>query len=137
MLLLSNQRTIKLAHTPEEWFSQAEYDFQTAQAMVSTGHGMYAVFMAHLAIEKALKGIYHKKSGTLPPRTHSLLALLRLNELTPSAEVGEFMGDLDQASVATRYPEELVKLQAAYPRPVVEKILMQTKEALVWARKMF
>ena len=126
-----------MAHTPEEWFIQAEYDFQTAQAMVSSGHGIYVVFMAHLAIEKALKGVYHKKFNALPPRTHSLLAFLRMNELTPPPAVGEFIGDLDQASVATRYPEELVKLQAAYPRPVVEKILLQTKETLVWARKMF
>ncbi len=126
-----------MAHTPEEWFNQSEYDFQTAQAMLSSGRNIYAVFMAHLAIEKALKGIYHKKFGELPPKTHSLAAFLKMNELKPPPSVGEFITDLDQAGVATRYPEELEKLRASYPRPIVEKILSQTMEALVWVKKMF
>lgn len=126
-----------MAHTPEEWLKQADYDFQTAQAMLSTGRNVYAVFMAHLTIEKALKGIYHKKFGELPPRLHNLLKLLKMNELNPPPVLGEFITELDRASVATRYPEELMKLEAAYPEAVVEKILSQTKETLVWVKTMF
>jgi len=126
-----------LAHTPEEWFTQSEYDFQTAQAMLSSGRNIYAVFMAHLAIEKALKAIYHKKFGELPPKTHSLSWLVKQNELAPTASMEEFIVELDYASIVTRYPEELKKVEAAYPRPKVEVILTQTKEVLIWAKKMF
>lgn len=41
----------------EQWFMQAEYDLDTAECMLQAGRRFYAVFMAHLAIEKALKGI--------------------------------------------------------------------------------
>ena len=42
---------------PQEWFNQAGYDLRTADAMLSTGRYIYTVFMCHLSIEKALKGL--------------------------------------------------------------------------------
>lgn len=42
----------------EEWLLQADYDMETAQAMFDSGRYIYAMFMIHLSIEKALKGIY-------------------------------------------------------------------------------
>jgi HEPN domain-containing protein len=44
--------------TSAEWFRQAEYDIETAKAMFKTGRYIYTVFMCHLSVEKALKGLY-------------------------------------------------------------------------------
>jgi HEPN domain-containing protein len=46
---------------PVEWFKQADYDLETAEAMFITGRYIYTVFMCHLSIEKELKGLYAKK----------------------------------------------------------------------------
>jgi len=126
-----------LAKTPEEWLIQAEDDMGTADHLFSSGRYVYAVFFAHLAIEKALKGIYHKKFDELPPKTHSLSWLIKRNELAPTPSMEKFIIELDYASIVTRYPEELKKVKAAYPRPKVEVILTQAKEVLIWAKKMF
>ena len=107
-------RAVNLAYTPEEWLKQSDYDLASAEAMFSAGRNIYAVFMAHLAIEKALKAIYHKKFCEMPPKTHSLMHLLNKNELRPSVEIGEFIADLDHAGVATRYPEELSAISSLY-----------------------
>lgn len=40
-----------------EWFEQAEYDLDTAQALRRAKRYVYAVFMCHLSVEKALKGL--------------------------------------------------------------------------------
>jgi len=48
----------------EEWFKQAEYDYQTASAMFDSGRYIYTVFMCHLSVEKILKGIY-RRTGEL------------------------------------------------------------------------
>ena len=40
---------------------QADYDMDTAVYMHTGSRHMYAVFMCHLAIEKALKGLYYEK----------------------------------------------------------------------------
>jgi len=58
-----------------EWFKQAEYDIETANIMLSGGRYIYAVFMAHLAIEKTLKGIWAFKLKEDAPKTHNLVYL--------------------------------------------------------------
>ncbi|MEW5841789.1 MAG: HEPN domain-containing protein, partial [Bacteroidota bacterium] len=63
---------------PDEWFLQAEYDIDTADAMFKSGRYMYAVFMSHLCIEKALKGLYAKTLCKDAPKTHNLLYLIEL-----------------------------------------------------------
>jgi HEPN domain-containing protein len=52
---------------PEQWFKQAQYDLSTAEAMFAAKKYIYVIFMCHLAIEKALKGLYSKKFGNIPP----------------------------------------------------------------------
>lgn len=51
-----------MAKGSEEWFKQAEYDIKTAEAMFTARKYVYVVFMSHLSIEKALKGLYQKKA---------------------------------------------------------------------------
>ena len=50
-----------------EWLKQADYDMDTADAMFTSGRYFYAVFMCHLSIEKALKGLYSKELAEVPP----------------------------------------------------------------------
>jgi len=44
----------------DEWFLQSDYDFDTAKYMLNCHKNIYAVFMCHLSIEKAIKGLYAK-----------------------------------------------------------------------------
>ncbi len=53
----------------EEWLKQAKYDYKTAEAMYESKRYIYAVFMCHLCIEKALKGIYARVINENPPKT--------------------------------------------------------------------
>jgi hypothetical protein len=57
-----------------EWLKQADYDMGTAEFMAKGGRYFYAVFMCHLAIEKALKGLYEQNLHEIPPKTHNLLS---------------------------------------------------------------
>ncbi len=120
---------------PQEWFNQSDYDFQTAEYMFNGGRYVYAVFMTHLAVEKVLKGMYQKKFNAIPPRTHSLIYFVNKMEIKPPENIGKFLVKLDQSSVSTRYPENLVKLQSIYTQNIVKEILWQTKETLEWVKK--
>ena len=124
-----------MAQNPQEWLTQADYDFQTAEYMYTGGRYLYAVFMAHLAIEKALKGIYHKKFQTVPPKKHNLVYFLDKIQLESPEKFGRFLVQLNQANIATRYPEDLVKLQSIYTQTVVHEMLLSTKEILEWLKK--
>ena len=59
----------------EEWYFQSDYDLETAVDMFKSGRMVYCIFMCHLSIEKALKGLSIKKTGEFPSRSHSLLFL--------------------------------------------------------------
>jgi len=124
-----------MAQLPEEWLKQADYDMDTADYMFEGGRYFYAVFMCHLAIEKALKGFYRKKLRQEPPRVHNLIYLLNKIGIKPPEPVGRFIVKLNEASVATRYPEEIGKLQKDFTKGVVKDILSKGRETLEWIKK--
>ena len=69
---------------PKEWFKQAVYDMKTAEIMFDNGRYIYAVFMCHLSLEKALKGLYTQRLKTVPPKIHNLIYLIeRMNVSLP------------------------------------------------------
>jgi HEPN domain-containing protein len=118
----------------EEWLRQADYDMDTADVMFSSGRYFYAVFMCHLSIEKALKGLYFKVLNEVPPKTHNLLYLLDKIGKKPEQELGKFITKLNTASIATRYPDDLAKIQAAYTAEVTTEMIAKSKDVLQWVK---
>jgi len=121
---------------PKDWMEQADYDYETAVYMAQGERYIYTVFMCHLAIEKALKGCIVKVTNVMPPKIHSLIQLTKKSELTPPEDIGKFLVSLDQASIPTRYPEDLMTVKKIYTKDKTEEILTKTKEALEWLNKM-
>ncbi|QSQ08254.1 hypothetical protein H0A61_00574 [Koleobacter methoxysyntrophicus] len=64
------------------WLKRAEYDLETAKAMLETRRYLYVGVMAQQAVEKLLKEMYFKKFGKEPPRVHSLVYLAELVEIS-------------------------------------------------------
>jgi HEPN domain-containing protein len=124
-----------MASNWEEWFRQAEYDMNTAEDLLASGRSFYAVFMAHLATEKAAKGLYHCKLGRIPPKTHSIVFLLREVSLRPAGEMAAFVVSLDDAQLATRYPDELQSLQKRFDKANASDILRKAKETVLWIKQ--
>jgi HEPN domain-containing protein len=124
-----------MAQPPDEWLKQADYDMDTADYMFRGGRYFYAAFMCHLSIEKALKGIYRNRLSQEPPRIHNLIYLLNKIGIKPPEPIGRFIVKLNEASVATRYPEEISKLQKDFTQGIVKDILSKGREALEWIRK--
>ena len=118
----------------EEWFKQSEYDLATAEYMFQGGRYFYAVFMCHLSIEKALKGLYSEKLRKIPPKVHNLVHLLQEIGLKPPEKPGKAIVQLNGASIITRYPEELENIQRAYPKEMVEELLRDAREVTVWIK---
>jgi len=123
-----------MAKDPAEWLRQAEYDMETADAMFAAGRYMYAVFMCHLSIEKALKGIYHLKLNELPPRTHNLIYLVNEITVKPPEAIGRFLIKLNEASVTARYPDELQEVLRDYTGEAVAEMIIKSKEVLQWIK---
>ena len=118
----------------KEWLKQADYDMDTADAMHDSSRYFYAVFMCHLSIEKALKGLYDKVLDEVPPKTHNLLYLVNKIGKKPEQVLEKFIIKLNTASVATRYPDDLAKIQAAYTEKVTNEMIAKSKDVLKWVK---
>jgi HEPN domain-containing protein len=119
----------------QEWSRQAEYDMETAIAMLDSGRYIYCVFMCHLSIEKSLKALYAKKLGKNPSKTHSLVYLAQSLHLDLPEKIKEFLEILDSVSVPTRYPEELEKLIKEYTENKAKNILDESRETSRWLKQ--
>jgi HEPN domain-containing protein len=120
-----------------EWLKQADYDMGTAEFMFNGRKFFYTVFMCHLSIEKAMKGLYQERLKETPPKTHNLVYLLKKIGVKPMDVIGIFIIKLNEASVVTRYPEDIDKLQGQYTEVVVKDILVKSKEVLQWIKGQF
>ena len=120
-----------------EWLKQADYDMETAEFMAKGGRNFYAVFMCHLAVEKALKGLYQQKLQETPPKTHNLVYLMNKSVLRPDRDRARVIATLSEANIATRYPDDIDKLRSNYNGGITTKILAQTKDVLEWIKSQF
>ena len=119
----------------DEWFKQADYDMDTAEFMFSGGRYFYSVFMCHLSIEKALKGLYIRKFKDAPPKTHNLLYLLEFIDPDLPEDMYDFVFTLNRVSVLTRYPDNLQKMLEDYNKGKTDEILGKSKELLRWLKE--
>ena len=94
-------------------------------------------FMCHLSLEKALKGLYNYTFDKVPPKTHNLIYFLSKIDEKPTLELEKFIIRLNTASVATRYPDELAKIQSAYTKDVTKEMIAKSKDMLIWIKKQF
>lgn len=121
----------------QEWLKQSDYDLATARFMFKGRRFFYAVFMCHLSIEKATKGLYQEKLKETPPKVHNLIYLLNKIRIKPPESTGRFIIKLNEASVVTRYPEDLDKLQKEYTQVTTKDILEGSRKVLKWIRSQF
>ncbi len=126
-----------MSKEPQEWLRQADYDLDTAEFMFDGGRYFYAVFMCHLSMEKALKGLYQERLKQIPPKVHNLVYLLNKIGIKPPEDIGRFLIKLNEANIVTRYPENIDKLQKDFTQPIVKDILDRSKAVLGWIKMQF
>jgi len=112
------------------WLAGAEYDLETAGHMLATGRCIYVVFMCHLAVEKVLKALVCEATNASPPRTHDLDRLLGMTSAALEPPLAQFVTQLSQASVTTRYPDDLARMVSQYPAAVAQTYLERTREVI-------
>ncbi len=97
------------------WLDLADYDMETAGAMLASRRLLYVTFMCHQAIEKSLKGVFTSRHQAFAPKIHALVALAHKSgiyeELTLAQQ--DFLEELDPMNIECRYPAEKEKLLAA------------------------
>jgi HEPN domain-containing protein len=117
------------------WIALAEYDLETAGHMLTTGRYLYVIFLCHLALEKMLKAHVTEVRQSMPAKTHDLIHLVKESGLMIPQGSLEFIGQINTASIPTRYPEDLQRAVRDYPDAVARDYLHRTQEVIQWLRQ--
>ncbi len=114
------------------WVGRAEYDIDTARAMLDSKRYLYVVFCCQQSLEKALKALIAEETEQMPPRVHNLRRLAQTLHLDVDDKTDSFFAYLSQYYIDSRYdayPNEICS--AISPQKACE-IVEQTEELLRW-----
>jgi HEPN domain-containing protein len=118
----------------DEWFFQSDYDLETAQYMLQAERNVYCIFMCHLSLEKALKGLFIKRLNQFPPKIHDLMYFVENLDLEPENTHKEFLIWMNRKGITTRYTEDLKKMINQFPCEYTENIYQQAKAIQQWIK---
>ena len=118
------------------WIDLADYDIETAAAMLKTQRYLYVGFMCHQSIEKALKAVIVDKFDHMPPKMHNLIKLSEAAGLfglmTDQQKKSLFV--LNPLNIESRYPSYKDILLSQLTAERSEHINEQTKHMLTWIK---
>ena len=130
----------------EYWLEAAQYDLETAKAMLNTGRYVYVTFMCQQTIEKLTKGIYQLFTDNEPPMVHNIWNILKLlkkdvtiekylqNESFDEKliEYKSFFVELLAYYISGRYPSFKEKISTSIDANRAKRVLNKGIEVFIW-----
>jgi len=122
--------------TVGNWLMLAEYDLQTARAMLRARRYLYVAFTCQQAVEKTLKALYVGEKGITPPYTHNLVRLLDVLDVARgiTSEGRALLAELNAYYIESRYSETVAGLSRALDRRAAVRLVRDTERILRWLR---
>lgn len=118
------------------WLDIAEYDLETAQALMTSKRWLYVGFMCHQVVEKAIKAYWCASKPEDPPYSHNLLNLVQSSNLVReiSDEQRLFIQRIMPLNIEARYPEYKERLLKQLSPQVCQQIIDDTINFLQWIK---
>lgn len=126
----------------DHWVDIAQYDLDTADAMLKSGRYLYVTFMCQQAIEKLVKGLYVWYLDQEPPRTHNIYSMYKTifennkQALERESQYAPFFAELLAYYISERYPSYREKLSAVVVKEKAIEVLHKAREVFVWLQSL-
>jgi HEPN domain-containing protein len=119
------------------WIELADYDFDTATAMLESRRYLYVGFMCHQTIEKAFKAYFIKVKIETPPYTHSLSLLAKTGGFYDflSEEQKDFIDQVEPLNIEARYPSYKERLLSSLTESKCKSLIEKTNSILIWIKE--
>jgi HEPN domain-containing protein len=118
------------------WLEIAEYDLETAEAMLATKRLLYVGFMCHQSYEKLLKAYYAKVKSDTPPFTHNLKYLAEITSIIDEfdAKKLQLLNRLQPLNIEARYPTYKQEIMKLLTYDYCQSLISDSKEFYVWIK---
>ncbi|MCF8143427.1 MAG: HEPN domain-containing protein [Deltaproteobacteria bacterium] len=115
------------------WVERAEYDLDTAKAMLDAGRYLYVGYMCQQAIEKLLKAIIANQNKENLP-IHNLNRLSDVAEISSllSSDQVIFLAELTPFCIEARYGDFKESLSEIIDNEKARAIYQKTREMFQW-----
>lgn len=113
------------------WRQSAERDWLVAIDAFKLGHYSWALFIAHLVIEKLLKAVVIQQEQT-PPFTHSLTHLAEVAGLAATAEQQTWFKEIQDWNIEARYDDEKLKFHKKATKTYATTWFSRVAEVRTW-----
>jgi HEPN domain-containing protein len=130
----SSYQVITVKPETLNWLKSADYDLESARFMLKSDRFLYVVFLCHLTLEKTFKALVCESSPDPAPRTHDLIYLVKRTGIGLTSQNLEFIGKINNASIPTRYPEDIQEAIKEYNREIATAYLEKTEEVVSWLK---
>ena len=118
------------------WLELADYDYETALAMLESKRYLYVGFMCHQTIEKSLKAYWSKIFEDPALNIHSLSRLAEKTELDKemTEEQLNFIDVLEPLNIEARYPSHKERLMKSLDAERCKTIINNTDKLRLWIK---
>ncbi|MHC4905695.1 MAG: HEPN domain-containing protein [Planctomycetota bacterium] len=120
----------------KNWLALAEYDYETAKAMMQSGRYIYVAFTCQQAVEKRLKALFVQDHQTTPPYTHNLLTLASKISCSQAllCDYQETLEELNSYYIESRYTEDLEQISKGLDAYAAKALYTKTGALLEWLK---
>ncbi len=118
------------------WIDIAEYDLETAEAMLATKRYLYVGFMCHQVIEKMLKAYWSKVLEVPPLKINDLSRLAQRSGIDAmmSQSQLDFMDLLEPLNIQSLYPSYKKEIAKDLTYNSSDNVLNETKKLHAWIK---
>jgi len=90
----------------EYWLASARHDLLTADLLFQNHHNDWCLYLGHLVLEKTIKAHFVRAKGSVPPKSHNLLALARDAGIQLTDQQALLLQEAGDFNIEARYPDE-------------------------------
>jgi HEPN domain-containing protein len=111
------------------WKTTAARDWKRVNLLFKNRDYVFALFCAHLTLEKLIKGHWVKNNeGNFPPKIHNLVRLAEHISLKFSEEETDFLRQMNTFQLEGRYPDYQQALNKTYKAAATKKIVEKSNQ---------
>ena len=114
------------------WTVGSEEELSVSSTLLKENKNRHSLFFAQLALEKMLKALVCRRTGTIAPRIHNLVRLLELSGAKLSDEQINFLIEMNIYNLEGRYPGSTIPLP---DHKTAADIIRTAGEMIQWLKK--
>lgn len=116
------------------WLDSAENDLLSAETLLDNDKYDWALFIAHLILEKTHKAHFVKDFDSVPPKTHNLVLLAEKVSLDISEDTIKYFDNINNFNIEARYPEYKYEFYKIVNKDMAVVNFNKIKDIYLWLK---